>query len=63
MKCFLIDTPVCNKNIILKDQWVFQAYDYDDKDVVKVIVDGINPILSNYVLYISFKKQLTNYFL
>ncbi len=50
MKCFLIDTPTCNKKIIEQPTWVFQSYDYKDKDIEKAIINGINPILSNYNL-------------
>jgi len=58
MKCFLIDTPICNKDIIEQPSWVFQAYDYKNKNVQKAIIEGINPILSKYNLIPKPAKDL-----
>ena len=49
-KCFLIDTPVCNKEIVRHDNWVFEAYDYDDESVEKAISQVVDPILIKYDL-------------
>lgn len=37
MKCFITGTPFCNKNITLRDNWVFLAYDYSNKDTEKIM--------------------------
>lgn len=58
MKCFLIDTPTCNKEISIHKDWVFQAYEYKDKNVERAIIEGINPILSSYNLIPKPAKDL-----
>jgi hypothetical protein len=37
MKCFLTGSPFCNQNISLKDNWVFLAYDYSNKEIENIM--------------------------
>lgn len=37
MKCFLTGSPFCNQNISLKENWVFLAYDYRNKNIENIM--------------------------
>jgi len=59
--CFVVDSPICNRNIVEKDNQVFVAYDYKDKDI-KSIVNYIIPILESHNLKpIIASDKIVNY--
>ncbi len=49
MKCLITGTPFCNKNITLRDNWVFLAYDYSSKDIEK-IMGVVSSVLNEFGL-------------
>ncbi|MHB8277474.1 MAG: hypothetical protein ACYDIA_07455 [Candidatus Humimicrobiaceae bacterium] len=58
MKCFLLGTQLCNKDIRIKENWVFLAYDYGNKEIEKVIKSGIFPVLKEFKLESKVAKDL-----
>jgi len=59
--CFVVDSSICNRNIVEKDNQVFVAFDYKDKDI-KLIIDYIIPILESYNLKpIIASDKIVNY--
>lgn len=59
--CFVVDSPICNRNIVEKDNQVFIAYDYKDKNI-ESIIKYIVPILESYNLKpIIASDKIVNY--
>jgi len=63
MKCFLTGTEICHKDIEIKNNWVFVAYDYKNNEIENIIIKkGINPIFKDFGLQaIIAKESKVNY--
>ena len=57
MKCFITGTPFCNQNITLRDNWVFLAYDYSNKNIEK-IMGIVSSALKEFGLESKIAKDL-----
>lgn len=57
MRCFLIGTKKCSKNIKENESWVFLAYDYNNIEIEKIIENGVNPTLEKNNLEPKIAKK------
>lgn len=58
MECFLIGTKICNKDIEEKNNGVFIAYDYRNKETESIIIEkGINPVFKDFGLEPIIAKE------
>jgi len=57
IKCFITGTPFCNQNIMLRDNWVFLAYDYSNKDIEK-IMGVVSSVLNEFELEPKIAKDV-----
>ena len=62
LKCFINGSKICTKKIEEKDDQIFLAYDYKNKEVDKIIENEIIPIvIGNDLKPIRAKDKIVNY--
>jgi len=50
IRCFLLDRPECSEDISPNKNWIFEAYNYSDKDTENTINNINNTVLSQFDL-------------